>query len=168
MIHTRFDNGAAAELLLEIWQRQCTNEGQGTLHDTHFPGVSMMGCNYEHRAGRGGGEIMQMDAGMSCTAAIQEMLLHTRRGVTHVFAGTPQAWADVSFARMRTDGAFLVSASRHKGRTEKLVIASLAGGVLQLANPWAGGVCVRYNDGKTKVFPEPSWPFPSPPMRRPT
>ena len=91
-----------------------------------------------------------MDCGMGAAAAIQEMLLHTRRGVNHVFAGAPARWKDTSFKGMRTDGAFLVSASRVAGAVTKVDVKSLAGGVFLLANPWGGRALVKRRGGKTQ------------------
>ena len=148
MIHARFGKGEASEMLLESWQRVFTNEGHGTLHDAHIPGFTLFGAAYGrmpsfvHRCSH---EIMQMDAGMSATAAIQEMLLHTRRGVNYLFAGAPQGWREAAFRGMRTDGAFLVSASRENGRVALLRVESPAGGIFALANPWDGPVRLRRN-----------------------
>ena len=74
---------------------------------------------------------------MSCVAAIQEMLLHVRRGVTHVFPAVPERWREASFRDFRTEGAFLVSAERVAGRTRAVRALSLKGGTLRLADPWA-------------------------------
>jgi hypothetical protein len=114
-----------------------TNVGHGTLHNIDFPGVSLMG-------GRSMGpldkshEIMQMDAGMSCVAALHELLVHERRGVTYLFSGAPAEWQEVGFRKVRTGGAFLLSARRARGRVGAVRIRSLAGGALRLANPWPG------------------------------
>ena len=141
MLHTRMGNADAAELWLEIWERLFTNEGHGTLHDVHFSGFSLMGkgasCSGPMR-----GEIMQIEAGMSAVTAIQEMLLHVRRGVTRLFAGAPSRWRDVSFRHMRTDGAFLVSAHRAGGTIGPVTIRSLAGGVFRMENPWSAEAIV--------------------------
>jgi alpha-L-fucosidase 2 len=139
MLHLRLDpTGGAAELLLEAWERVFTNIGHGTLHDADIPGLTLFGQRYAQAmrfTGRAH-EVMQMDAGMSCTTAIQEMLLHERRGVVHLFAGAPRRWRDVAFSGMRTDGAFLVSATRARGVVTAVTVESLAGGTFQLANPW--------------------------------
>jgi len=86
---------------------------------------------------------MQMDGGMSCTAAIQEMMLHTRRGVNHLFAGAPKRWRKASFENIRTDGAFLVSAKYEAGDVTRVLVESPAGGVFKLANPWDAPAKVR-------------------------
>jgi len=148
MIHTRLGNADAAEIWLEIWQKVYTNAGHGTLHDVDFAGVSLMGAGARGPAGRRP-EIMQIEAGMSCVAAIQEMLLHVNRGVSVLFKGAPLAWNRVAFSNMRTEGAFLVSAARTRGRVGSVKVRSLAGGVFRLANPWTAAV-VRRTDGRTE------------------
>jgi hypothetical protein len=147
MIHTRMDHADAAELLLEIWDRVFTNEGHGTLHDVHFPGFSLMAASQY----MGLKEIMQIDAGMAVTAAILEMLLHTRRGVGYLFTGAPSSWSNVSFSNIRTEGGFLVSASRSAGQTREVRIVAERGGLFRLANPWAEGVVVTRGDSKQTV-----------------
>ncbi|MBN1641110.1 MAG: hypothetical protein JXA09_07730 [Anaerolineae bacterium] len=138
MIHTRFHNPEIAELLLEIWERVFTNEGHGTLHDCVFPGFTLMGAprltGVDH--GPRPPERMQMDAGMSATAAIMEMMLHTQRGVDVLFAGAPWAWKRVAFDGLLTGGAFLVGAERVDGRVTEVRVQSRVGGTYCLRNPW--------------------------------
>lgn len=151
MIHTRFDNPKMAELLLEIWQKVYTNEGHGTLHDCVFPGFTLMGAPgmIDRTMPL---ERMQMDAGMSATVAIMDMLLHSRRGVHYLFRGAPSTWSRVAFAGMRTEGAFLVSATRDEGRTVRVEIQSEVGGILRLANPWAGPARIDYSSGRQETL----------------
>ena len=141
MIHTRFGNPEMAELLLEIWERVFTNEGHGTLHDAAFPGFTLIGAPSLIVADHGprAPERMQMDAGMSATAAIMEMMLHTQRGVDVLFAGAPPAWQRVDFDGLRTGGAFLVGAERVDGQVTAVTVHSQAGGTYCLRNPWGEG-----------------------------
>ena len=81
-------------------------------------------------------DVMQMDGGMGTTAALQEMMLHTRRGVNYLFAGVPDRWGEAGFDGMLTDGAFLVSAQKNDGETGPVRVRSLAGGQFKIANPW--------------------------------
>ncbi len=137
MLHERFGQGGAAELLLESWERVFTNSGHGTLHDADIPGFTLFGKGYaDKHAFAGNKEVMQIEAGLAATAAIQEMLLHTRRGVTHVFPAVPTRWRRAAFQGMRTDGAFLISAEREDWRTVRVTVESPHGGTLRLANPW--------------------------------
>lgn len=147
MLHTRMDDANAAELLLEIWDRVFTNEGHGTLHDAHFPGFTLIGASKS----RGGREIMQIEAGMAAAAAIMDMLLHTRRGVHYLSAGAPTPWSEVSFSNMRTEGAFLVSASRHAGRVREIQVVAERSGPFLLANPWHGEAVVVRGASKERI-----------------
>jgi hypothetical protein len=149
MLHLRFDKADAAELLLEAFQRVFTNVGHGTLHDADVDGLTLMGRSYLGK-NPARGELMQMDGGMSCTAAIQEMLLHTRRGVNHLFAGAPKRWRKASFKHIRTDGAFLVSAKYEAGEVTRVKVESPAGGVFKLANPWDAPVTVQRKGKETE------------------
>jgi hypothetical protein len=150
MIHTRFGNADMAATLLEIWERVFTNEGGGTLHDCHFPGFTLIGAGATHARDKRN-EIMQMDAGMSCTAALLDMMLHTRRGVQVLFAGAPSRWKRVAFQGIRTEGAYVVGAAREQGVVKQVVVKSMAGGVFRLLNPWAGKAAVRRGRKTTTV-----------------
>lgn len=64
---------------------------------------------------------------LSAAAALNDMLLSSWGDRIRVFPGVPGAWKDVVFHNLRTQGAFLVSASRKNGRTEWVRVKSLAG-----------------------------------------
>ncbi len=151
MIHTRFGNADMAESLLENLYRFFTNVGHGTLHDADVPGWTLMGIGATRKR-QSRAEIMQMDAGMAAVAAVQEMLLHTRRGVNYLFAGAPRTWQDVAFGPMRTDGGFLVSARRRRGVVGAVTVVSPYGGEFRLANPWGDRrVRVQRATGRTSL-----------------
>lgn len=146
ILHSRLGNADMAVLALHIWERVFTNEGHGTLHDPAWPGFTLIGSRPTAPKDVRG-EIMQMDAGMGVTAAIMELLLHTRAGVNHLFAGAPAGWKTVSFSGMRTEGAFLVSAARANGRVTEVTVRSVRGGRFRLASPWNAGAIVSRGDG---------------------
>lgn len=143
IIHSHLKNGEAAETILELWKRFFTNEGNGTLHDVRYPGVSIMGM------GRIGGEIMQIEAGMAAITAVQEMLLHTAKGVIKIFSGIPSWWNSASFSGMRAEGAFLVDARIKDGKITRVKIFSEKGSHLRIENNIAKAVIVKRD--KTKV-----------------
>jgi alpha-L-fucosidase 2 len=99
---------------------------------------------------------------MSSVAAVQEMLLHVRRGVNYVFAGAPPSWREASFRGMRTDGAFLVDAEREGGKTVRVAVTSEAGGEFHLANPWSAGVEVRSGPDEAAQLSGPVLSIPIP------
>jgi len=146
VLHSRLGNADMAVLALHIWERVFTNEGHGTLHDPAWPGFTLIGSRPTAPKDVRG-EIMQMDAGMGVTAAIMELLLHTRTGVNHLFGGAPSSWRQVSFSGMRTEGAFLVSAARVEGAVTEVTVLAERGGCFRLANPWPGDAHVSAADG---------------------
>ena len=64
---------------------------------------------------------------LSGAQSIHDMVLQSWGGSIRVFPAVPEAWADVAFHDLRTEGAFLVSARRKDGKTEFVRIKSLAG-----------------------------------------
>ncbi|MBO4344591.1 MAG: hypothetical protein J5833_02475 [Victivallales bacterium] len=115
MIQNRLGNADAAELTLDIWRRLYTNIGGGSLHDGYFQGITIMCCRPQ---------LMQMDGAMGAVTAVQDMLLHSRQGVIHLFAGCPKRHRNVSFAKMPAPGGFRISATRDDGNAQVRVTAS--------------------------------------------
>jgi hypothetical protein len=144
MIHTRWGNADAAEMLLRYWERMYTNPGHGSRHDVFFPGLSTMrrgtnGSKYGVVGDAPGEEIMQIDGAMACTAAVQEMMVSESRGVMYVFRGAPERWRSVAFKNVLSDNGTLVSASRRRGRVEFVEFSSKRGGKIVLDSPWNAG-----------------------------
>lgn len=64
---------------------------------------------------------------LSAAQSIHDMLLQSWDGKIRVFPAVPDAWEDAAYSGLRTEGAFKVSASRKKGKTQFIHIKSLAG-----------------------------------------
>lgn len=64
---------------------------------------------------------------LSAAASLNDMLLSSWGDCIRVFPGAPSTWRDMAFHNLRTEGAFLVSASRKGGKTQWIRIKSLAG-----------------------------------------
>ena len=64
---------------------------------------------------------------LSGAQCIHDMLLQSWGGKIRIFPAVPDAWQDVAYSGLRTEGAFKVSASRKQGKTEFVHIKSLAG-----------------------------------------
>lgn len=70
-------------------------------------------------------------------ATINEMLVQAHRGVLRVFPVWPRDRA-ASFGRLRTSGAFLVSAELRDGEVARVVVESERGRRCRMVNPWPG------------------------------
>lgn len=152
IISTRVGNSEAAEFILEYWDRFFVNEGRGTLHDCHIPGVNLMGrSSFDRSLNR---DIIQFDAAGGAVEAIYEMLCHERQGVTYIFRGAPMRWLDVSFKGIRSTDGILVSASRKNGKIANVSLeASTRTTTFRLANPWNDATVAVVRNGKITKIP---------------
>jgi len=106
MLECRLGNPDAAEFLLEEWRHLYTYKNGGSSHDAVFPGA----CSaYGWCKG-----VMQMDATMGALTAIQDMLMHSRQGVLHLFAGISPRHEEAAFGWMAAPGGFQVKACRNR------------------------------------------------------
>lgn len=77
---------------------------------------------------------------LSAAASLNDMLLSSWGDRIRVFPGIPTSWKDTSFHNLRTEGAFLVSATRKDGKTQWVRIKSLAGEPCRIRPNLAGEV----------------------------
>lgn len=138
ILFARVGNGEMADVILGLYRRIFMNQGYASTHDSQFPGFTVM-------AGRP--LIMQIEASLAASAAVLELLAHTARGTLTVFPAVPRDWQEASFERLRTEGAFLVSARREQGRTTRVEVQSEAGAELVLTNPFGAAVRLRRGGG---------------------
>ncbi|HZH67006.1 MAG TPA: hypothetical protein VEY10_19105 [Flavisolibacter sp.] len=81
---------------------------------------------------REGGTIPVIETPLSAVASVNEMMLQSYDGEIHVFPAVPDAWKEVSYHNLRTEGAFLVTARRAHGKAVYIKMESLAGGSFKL------------------------------------
>ncbi|MFD0893958.1 glycoside hydrolase N-terminal domain-containing protein [Luteolibacter ambystomatis] len=71
--------------------------------------------------------------------AIHEMLMQSHTGVIRLFPAVPEAWKDASFADLRAEGGFKISATRKDGATRSFTITAAKASTAILADPFPGG-----------------------------
>lgn len=74
--------------------------------------------------------------------SILDMLIQSWSDTIQVFPAIPDKWEDVTFAGLRTEGAFLVSAVRKNGKTAWVSVRSLAGAPCRIQTGIAGTLSV--------------------------
>ncbi|MDD4730277.1 MAG: hypothetical protein PHN55_16180, partial [Dysgonamonadaceae bacterium] len=79
-----------------------------------------------------------LEGNFAFASAIQEMLIQSHTGVIHVFPAIPTDWQNARFDKLRTVGAFLVSAKMENGQVTSVEVTSDKGGELLLQNPFKG------------------------------
>ncbi|MFV0472386.1 MAG: glycosyl hydrolase family 95 catalytic domain-containing protein [Paludibacteraceae bacterium] len=69
---------------------------------------------------------------MAAVSTLHEFYMQDWGDKIRIFFGMPSAWTNASFINMRAKGAFLVSATRKKGKTVFIQVESEKGGVCRL------------------------------------
>ena len=82
------------------------------------------------------GRPFTLEGNFAYARAIQLMLLQQHDGVNYIFPAIPGDWQNVSFKKLRTPGAFLVSAKKENGFLGEVKIVSEIGGVFLLKMPF--------------------------------
>lgn len=89
-----------------------------------------------------------LEGNFAFAQGIHEMLIQSDKGYIEIFPAIPDCWKDVSFKTLRTEGAFLVSATKEAGQVNEVKITAEAGGTLQLKLPFK----TFYIDGGKKKY----------------
>lgn len=77
-----------------------------------------------------------LEGNFAFASGIQEMLIQSHTGIVHIFPAIPPEWKEVSFDKLRTEGAFLVSSEMKKGEVSEVNIFSEKGGQIHMLNPF--------------------------------
>ena len=77
-----------------------------------------------------------LEGNFAFAQGIHEMLLQSHKGYVEIVPAIPPSWKDVSFSKLRTQGAFLVSAKRENGIIDEVKLFSEKGGLFQLKIPF--------------------------------
>ncbi len=77
-----------------------------------------------------------LEGNFAFASAIQEMLVQSHTGVVKLFPAIPSGWKEAKFDKLRTYGAFLISAKMEEGIVKTVEISSEKGGRLVLENPF--------------------------------
>jgi len=77
-----------------------------------------------------------LEGNFAFAAGLQEMLLQSHAGFIHLFPAIPSNWKKLSFRQMRTEGAFLISASMEDGKVKVVELEAIAAGIAKIKNPF--------------------------------
>jgi len=94
------------------------------------------------------GSNFAIESPLSAAQSVLDMVVQSHGGVVTVFPSVSATWRDASIAGLRTQGAFLVDASRSAGATDWIRIHSEAGEPLILQHGIAGPLDVRDERGR--------------------
>lgn len=131
--------GEAAVFWLHAWKQLYTNEGRGSLHDGHYPGVTTLDSSNAWETPLA--EIMQLDGRLGTLTAIFDLLLQEIDGELFLFPALPRAWPEVRVEGLLAPGGFLISATGNAREIRELEILASRSGPLVLHLP--DGRCLR-------------------------
>ncbi|MFA6127647.1 MAG: glycoside hydrolase family 95-like protein [Bacteroidales bacterium] len=76
-----------------------------------------------------------LEGNFAFASGLQEMLIQSHTGIIRVFPAIPASWKKVSFKNLRTEGAFLVSATMTGGVVSKIEVHAEKDGTCRLGDP---------------------------------
>lgn len=77
-----------------------------------------------------------LEGNFAFASGLQEMLLQSYAGFIEIMPAVPANWKDISFEKLRAEGAFLVSAQKSNGQIDQIKITSEQGGKTTLKLPF--------------------------------
>jgi alpha-L-fucosidase 2 len=89
-----------------------------------------------------------LEGNFAFAQGIHEMLIQSYNGHIEIFPAIPGNWKNISFDKLRTEGAFLVSASKENGRMKEVVITSEKGNLLLIKLPFKNWLVKGIDPGK--------------------
>lgn len=110
-------------------------------------------CDISLYQGTFGNFANTIEAGIGVMQAIQELILQSQNGIVRVFCNTPPAWANLAIESMRTEGAFLISASRKLYKTEFVCVTAECGGTFKLWTDFGTDSVTVEKNGVNNEYP---------------
>ncbi len=110
-----------------------------TKFTTNFCSINSFHLNGDQRGGQYSDFVYRpftLEGNFAFAQGIHELLIQSHLHYIQVFPAIPTSWRDVSFQSLRTEGAFLVSASKENGVPVRVSITSEAGGILRIKLPF--------------------------------
>ncbi|MBC7849488.1 MAG: hypothetical protein H7Y31_07115 [Chitinophagaceae bacterium] len=77
-----------------------------------------------------------LEGNFAFAQGIHELLIQSYKGYIEIFPAVPVSWKDVNFQSLRTEGGFLVSATRTNAVVQSVTIRATAGGNLRINLPF--------------------------------
>ena len=107
---------------------------------THFCSPNSFHLNGDQQGGVYSGFTYRpftLEGNFAFAQGVQELLLQSRQGYLQVFPAVPSGWQNVSFTRLRGEGAFLVSAGKTGGVARSVTVEAQHNGKLRIRLPFA-------------------------------
>jgi alpha-L-fucosidase 2 len=77
-----------------------------------------------------------LEGNFAFASGVQEMLIQSHNEIIKIFPAVPMDWKNISFENLRTEGAFLVSATKKDGKIDSFTILAPEGGIARIRLPF--------------------------------
>ncbi|MEO9021471.1 MAG: glycoside hydrolase family 95-like protein [Ginsengibacter sp.] len=125
-LYARAKEGDSAARMLQIFS-------------TNFCSINSFHLNGDQRGGQYSDFTYRpftLEGNFAFAKGVQEMLIQSHKEYVEIFPAIPASWKDVSFSKLRTQGAFLFSAKKENGVVDEVKIFSEEGGLMRLKLPF--------------------------------
>ena len=95
-----------------------------------------------------------LEGNFAFAAGLQEMLLQSYAGFIEIMPAVPSDWKDISFDKLRAEGAFLISAKKTGGQLAEIKIVAEHGGKTKLKLPDKSWYVVKKKGARAKNLPD--------------
>lgn len=102
---------------------------------SNFCSINSFHLNGDQKGGQYSGFTYRpftLEGNFAFAQGIHELLLQSKSGYIEIFPATPSSWQEVSFEDLRTEGGFLISAIKSKGRLQYVKIKATHNGTLTI------------------------------------
>ena len=115
---------------------------------SNFCSINSFHLNGDQKGGQYSGFTYRpftLEGNFAFAQGIHELLLQSKSGYIEIFPATPSSWQNVSFDELRTQGGFLVSAAKSKGRLQYVKIKATHSGILTIKDDSLVGLKLNQN-----------------------
>ncbi|MCD0468938.1 glycoside hydrolase family 95-like protein [Flavobacterium sp. JAS] len=95
-----------------------------------------------------------LEGNFAFAAGLQEMLLQSYAGFIEIMPAVPVLWKNISYDKLRAEGAFIISASKENGLVKQVKIVAEQGGKTKLKIPFKNWIVDSKNSVKIKQLSE--------------
>jgi alpha-L-fucosidase 2 len=94
-----------------------------------------------------------LEGNFAFAAGLQEMLLQSYAGFIEIMPAVPAGWKNISFEKLRAEGAYLVSARKTGGQLTRIKVVAEQGGTTRLKLPFAKWQTARKSGATARQLP---------------
>jgi hypothetical protein len=77
-----------------------------------------------------------LEGNFAFAAGVQEMMIQSHTDTILVMPAVPESWQNIAFTRLRSEGGFLISATKENGKVKQVVVTADVDGFVYIRIPY--------------------------------